>query len=214
MKKSLYSILDVDKLADKKTIKNAYRKCAKKNHPDTGGNPERFAVIKRAHDILMDDERRNKYDSTGDESEKSPDNVLGNIINCIAYHLNTVLGDCAQSGTSPLTVDVVSKISSKMRSTIQENEKNLRITKGVLDFDKKMQGRFKNKNKSNGNIFEDIISHRISSLQMNISQLENAIKTHEEALEMIKGFSYKSDKPDYEPSNNLGFSYFTNGSNW
>ena len=212
MKKNLYDTLGIKKTADKKSIKSAYRKMAKKNHPDTGGDPDKFALVKKAHDILMDDERRNKYDSTGDDSEKSPDNALGNIINCIAFHLNSVLGECAQSGTSPLTVDVVQRIKSKMNEALQENNKNLRITKTVLDFDKKLQGRFKKKDKSSGNIFEDIISHRISTLHMNISQLERTIKTHDQALDMIKGFTYKSDKPDYEPANNLGFNYFTAGS--
>lgn len=198
MSKNLYDILGIDKTSDKKVIKSAYRKSAKKNHPDTGGDKNKFALVKKAHDILIDDERRGKYDSTGDESEKSPDNTFGNAINCIAFHFNNVLQDCAQSGTSPLTVDMVSKIKSKINSSIQENNKNLRITKGVLDFDKKMQGRFKKKGNIDRNVFEDIISQRIVSLQMCIAQFEETIKTHESALEMIKGFSYKSDEEPYE----------------
>lgn len=196
--KNLYCVLGVDKSADKRTIKSAYRKMAKKNHPDVGGTHDKFALIKKAHDILIDDERRTKYDSTGDESEKSPDNTLGNIINCTAFHFNAVLQECSQSGTSPLVVDMVQKIKTKMNSAITENQNNLRITKTVLDFDKKMVGRFKKKSKSEDNVFESIISNRITALQMNIAQTENTIKTHEQALEMIKGFSYKSDQEPYE----------------
>lgn len=198
MKKDLYSVLGVDKSANKKTIKSAYRKAAKKNHPDAGGNSDKFALVKKAHDILMDDERRNKYDSVGDESEKSPDNELGNIINCIAFHFNTILQECSQSGTSPLVVDMVQRIKTKMNGAITENQKNLRITKTILDLDKKMVGRFKKKSKDGDNVFEIIISSRISALQMNISQTKNTIKNHELALEMINGFSYKSDQEPYE----------------
>lgn len=198
MKKDLYSILGVDKSASKKAIKSAYRKQAKKNHPDAGGDRDKFAVVKKAHDILMDDERRVKYDSTGDDSEKAPDNELGNIINCIAFHFNAVLQECSQSGTSPLVVDMVSRIKTKMNAAISENQKNLRITKTILDFDKKMVGRFKKKSKGEDNVFEIIISSRISALHLNISQMENTIKTHELALEIIKGFEYKSDKEPYE----------------
>lgn len=93
MGSDLYKILDVDKKANKKSIKSAYRKAAKKNHPDIGGKPEKFALIKKAHDIL---------------------------------------------------------------------------------------------------------SHRISSLHIDIANFENTIKTHEESLEMIKDFSYKSDDKPYE----------------
>lgn len=213
MKKDLYKILGVEKTASKKAIKSAYRKSAKRNHPDTGGNPDQFALVKKAHDILMDDERRGKYDSTGDDSEKSHDNTLGNIINCIAFHFNSVLQECAQNGKSPLNVDMVGKIKQKINSSIEENRKNLRITKTILEFDKKMQGRFKKKNKDNSNIFEDILMHRIISLQLNITNLETATKTHEQALEMIKGFSYKTDEEPYESPGdkmmrNMGINYF------
>lgn len=196
--KSLYEVLGISKSADKKSIKGAYRKCAKKNHPDVGGNPDSFALVKKAHDILMDDDRRAKYDSTGEESEKSPDNTLGNIVNCIAFHFNTVLQECSQSGTSPLVVDMVFRIKSKINSSISDNQKNLRITRTILDFDKKMVGRFKKKEKNEENVFEAIISNRITALQINIANFENSIKTHEQALEMIRGFTYKSDNQPYE----------------
>lgn len=199
MTNDLYKILDIDKKANKKSIKSAYRKAAKKNHPDHGGKVEKFALVKKAHDILMDDDRRAKYDSTGDESEKSPDNSLGNVINCIAYHFNVVLQKCAESGESPLETDMVNKIKSSINRSLDENRKNLRITKSILETDKKIQGRFKKK-KGDGNIFEDIISHRIASLNINISNFDNTIKTHEDALEMIKDFSYKSDAKPYESS--------------
>lgn len=213
MSRNLYSVLGINKSSDKKAIKKAYRKEAKKNHPDVGGNSEKFALVKKAHDILMDDERRSKYDSTGDDSEKSPDNELGNIINCIAFHFNTVLQECSQSGTSPLIVDMVARIRTKMNSAISENQKNLRITKTVLDFDKKMVGRFKKK-KDGENVFENIISNRIRALQMSISNFENTIKNHELALEMIKEFSYKSDHEPYESPGdkmmrNMGVNFYT-----
>lgn len=198
MKKDLYSVLGIDKSANKKTIKNAYRKMAKKNHPDVGGNSDKFALVKKAHDILMDDDRRNQYDSVGDESEKFPDNALGNIVNCVAFHFNISLQELSQSGTSPLVVDMVQRTKTKINSSITENQKNLRIIRNILDFDKKMVGRFKSKVNGEDNIFESIVSNRIISLQINIAQMENAIKIHEEALRMIKEFTYKSDQEPYE----------------
>lgn len=197
-KNSLYAVLGIDKTSDKKSIKNAYRKMAKKTHPDVSKNSEQFALVKKAHDILMDDRRRELYDSTGDEAENPPDNALGNAINCIAFHFNSLLQKLAESGTSPLTVDMVSRIKSEINQSISENQKNLRITKSILDFDKKMVGRFRKNLEIDGNVFESIILNRIHALKTNISNLENAIKTHQQALEMINGFTYKSDEVPYE----------------
>ena len=46
-------------------IKKAYRKLAIKNHPDKGGDPEKFKEIQKSYDILFDREKRDIYDKHG-----------------------------------------------------------------------------------------------------------------------------------------------------
>ena len=64
--KDLYKILGVAEDADEATIKKAYRKLAKQNHPDaTGGDKrktERFKEIGDAYGILGDKQKRSEYD--------------------------------------------------------------------------------------------------------------------------------------------------------
>jgi curved DNA-binding protein CbpA len=70
---NLYEALGVEKGSPKQTIRKAYRKAAKKAHPDAGGSREKFALIKLAHDTLSDDGKRAKYDHDGtiDEGVKN-----------------------------------------------------------------------------------------------------------------------------------------------
>jgi len=62
-----YDILGVAKDATPAQIKKAYRKLAIKNHPDKGGDPEKFKKISVAYDTLSDPEKKELYDKYGKE---------------------------------------------------------------------------------------------------------------------------------------------------
>lgn len=65
-KRDYYEVLGIDRSADAAQIKRAYRKLAKKYHPDT--NPaaeEQFKEVTEAYDILSDAEKRKLYDRFG-----------------------------------------------------------------------------------------------------------------------------------------------------
>ena len=69
--KDYYKILGVDQKASQEEIKRAYRKLAKKYHPDAKPNDkkaeEKFKDINEAYEVLGDTEKRKKYDTFGQE---------------------------------------------------------------------------------------------------------------------------------------------------
>lgn len=68
-KRDYYEVLGVSRNSDDSTIKSAYRKLAKKYHPDTNaGNAraeEKFKEVTEAYDVLSDPEKRKLYDRFG-----------------------------------------------------------------------------------------------------------------------------------------------------
>ena len=65
-----YKILGVDKQADFNTIKKAYHKLARTNHPDRGGDKDKFQEIQGAYEVLSDREKRELYDKYGEDGIK------------------------------------------------------------------------------------------------------------------------------------------------
>ena len=69
--KDYYKTLGVERTADDRAIKTAYRKLARKYHPDVNkGNAERFKEISEAYTVLSDPEKRKRYDTLGPDWER------------------------------------------------------------------------------------------------------------------------------------------------
>jgi len=73
-KRDYYEVLDIKKSATEKEVKSAYRKLAKKYHPDK--NPDnkeaedKFKEAADAYDVLSDTEKRENYDHFGHQTQR------------------------------------------------------------------------------------------------------------------------------------------------
>ena len=65
MNKSLYERLGCACTATQSEVRKAFLRCAKRAHPDRGGDAEEFALVKEAFDILSDVSLRKIYDARG-----------------------------------------------------------------------------------------------------------------------------------------------------
>lgn len=86
MARGLYEILGVPENADEKAIKSAYKKLAKKYHPDLNKEPdagEKMKEINKAYEVLKDPKKRALYDEYGEEAIKADFNE--DVLNSYKY---------------------------------------------------------------------------------------------------------------------------------
>jgi DnaJ-class molecular chaperone len=99
--KDLYTILGVPETSDADTIKKAYRKLAKQNHPDaTGGDKkktERFKEVGDAYAVLSDAKKRHEYDRL----RQAPVGADGMPQGFDADTFSQIFGDFRMGGASP-----------------------------------------------------------------------------------------------------------------
>lgn len=70
-KRDYYEVLGLDKSASSEDIKRAYRKLAKKYHPDVSTEKDaeaKFKEVQEAYDVLSDSQKKSQYDQFGHEA--------------------------------------------------------------------------------------------------------------------------------------------------
>jgi len=76
-----YDVLGVSRSASADEIRKAYKKLARKYHPDanadTAGAEQKFAEITEANEVLGDVDKRKKYDQFGENWSRVPDGAAG-----------------------------------------------------------------------------------------------------------------------------------------
>src|SRR6185369_18011010 len=98
-----YEALGVDKNATHEEIKKAHRRKVRKNHPDKGGDPEKFMLVQRAYEILSNEEKRRRYDN----GEPDPPNTIHEAFSYVAGMFKSIMNG---AGEQLICIDVIGKM--------------------------------------------------------------------------------------------------------
>lgn len=138
-----YDTLGVDRKADPETVRRAYRKRAKKAHPDGGGSAQAFNDLRRSMIVLTDPVKREKFDRTGSIDADAVDNTLTQAISKVVEFVIA-----ATNQANPMSTDLIkeARIYFRQQRLNFENQSK-QITKSVDAF-RKVQARFGGKGRA------------------------------------------------------------------
>jgi len=110
-----YKLLGVSEDAAEDAIRAAYREKVKDVHPDVGGDEEKFIELKLAHDVLLDEDLRARYDQTGKiDYERKPSRE-----NEIAQTLAELFGKIIDAGIGKKRdVDIIKVMQESTRNHV------------------------------------------------------------------------------------------------
>lgn len=191
---TLYEDLGVEPTASEGEIRAAYRRKAKKSHPDAGGSAAEFSRHAHAVAILTDPARRKRYDETGSEQEKpDPESELMTMLNDLLLAVLKEIED-------PATIDVVAVMKrtcagqqQKVKDDIAAGEKALQR----LDIAAK---RFRSKNGDRR--IDRLMRENQRRIEKPLLQQRDALDRLGRLAEMLENYSYEVDErpaPTYRP---------------
>ncbi|WP_206109941.1 J domain-containing protein [Peteryoungia ipomoeae] len=181
-----YEMLNVEREADEAAIKAAYRKLAKSEHPDAGGDADRFAKMSACYELLKDPVRRKVYDDTGyDPQLAEPTDLKGLMV------LESLVNDMILDEREPGSFDPVASLRRKLTDDI------LKARFHILELERH-RGRVRKHidrlgKRPEADVLGSMLRARTQSITDAIRASETQIQAIERAYSMLDGYSYEME---------------------
>lgn len=198
-----YDVLGVARTAKKGTIKRAYRRLSMGLHPDR--NPgrdtsEEFQRVHRAYRILSDDERRARYDRTGEAGDQV-DNAEAAAVNLLLEHLVKVTLETTARDQSLEGVDVVKAVRRSVTQFMEQPKKTqadlMKLKQGL----EKVVKRLRRKEKSDGDgLLPAALRHQLGQVEENLRRVEADLDRMKRALDYLGQYTYDVDTSKAKPT--------------
>jgi DnaJ-class molecular chaperone len=181
-----YAVLDVNTESSMDDIKKSFREKSKNSHPDHGGSPEEFDILKKAYEILTDASRRRVWDEYGLADNLDIECEAKMVASQIAVQtLDTYPGNCNfDKEMEEVFEKCLKDISIQIRDLTQRKER--------------LEKRFKAIYKKPADDFISIdIERAINAKDIQIRQQTLNLEIHKKAFELIKGYMFDIERlPD------------------
>lgn len=186
----LYAELKVKRGASAAAIKAAYRRRAKELHPDKGGTTEAFDRLARAYDVLSDPAMREHYDRTGEVDEKAPDNARANAVQIIAGFIARMVEASVDGKVGDVTrMDIVDAAKRHIAEQIVSlSNQRIRINSVAARFEQ-VSARLILRPGADP-ILATVISAQAAAVRKNLARVDEGIRAHEDAIEMLRNYEY------------------------
>ena len=199
MSEDPYRILGVARDATAEAIKRAYRRQARKNHPDVHGNksPEeqnayaqQFRRAAWAFEVLSDPDERAYYDANGATRSDQADKPLTEIERSLLDAFERVM--CKIDGSRLATVDFIRLVRTHIEDEAAELSRGLcggRRAAAELEI---LSGRFARRGVGR-NIFEQRVDADKTAVAAKIDDMEERLAHLHACLEELTNWSYRRD---------------------
>lgn len=189
MNEDLYELLGLEKGAHESRIKAAYRTLCKAAHPDKGGDPEEFNRIQFAYDLLMNRDRRDRYDRTGrtDDVKVTPAVITKMVENTVAAMISAERPD--GSTDDPTWENIRDKVIATIKGSRREIMANLRREEKKLVRLENLAKRFKSK--TDADPVGDAFAAQRIRIKAEVHKFQDALELNHQMADLFDSYDYE-----------------------
>lgn len=181
-----YTILEISPQATDDEIKRQFRKLAQINHPDRGGDEEKFKQINLAYSILSDPARKKLFDTTGqfNVNQDLRQQALNNLAMIIVHFMNNIDPDMEN-----LVVCMKNDITREKASLTSQIDQCISSINKLEKFLKKIR-----RKKEGENVLKMFVSNQIKSHENSILTHNRNLEVCDEMTEILEDYQYGDEE--------------------
>jgi curved DNA-binding protein CbpA len=187
-----YAILGVQRSADAATVRHAYRRRAKKLHPDAGGDPGAFDDLRRAQKLLLDAERRQIYDQTGQIADERVDNSDANVVALLVTAFDEAIRQRGGDVTRITRTDLPAAMDQWLRHRQDEVGKARRHLTQNMGLITVLIGRMERLD-GTASLFDAVLQGRHAEAARHLRQADEQLAQIKAARELLQLYRYRQD---------------------
>lgn len=191
----LYETLGVPRDATRDAVRRAFRSRARRAHPDAGGSTEAFGALCRARDVLGDDERRERYDRTGEAGDGPiADNVEANALDWATKKVDEAIATLVGRGLDPAQHDILESARRSVQNDLDRNAQMQRQLREGAGRYLALARRFRKKG-SGDNRMRRLMEGKAADLERGAERNEDLARPLRRALEILAEYEFEVDPP-------------------
>lgn len=204
MKFDLYKELGLDPGREytPEEVKAAYRRAAKRYHPDCGGDADAFWRVRYAYRVLSDPDLKDEYDATGDADpdRANTDTAYADAVSLILNAFEQVMGsipidEIPQTNLIQRTRAHIHKIEEKNARERQKAGASLGGVEEIL-------GRVRYQGRQ-ADVIKQMLEQKARALRRGRVALDRSDEVCAQALEILGAYEFRLDDPDEEDMETL-----------
>lgn len=189
---NLYDDLNVASDASPAEIKAAYRKQAKRTHPDKGGSQKDFEKVTRANMVLSDPVKRSKYDRDGTVDDTIDNEVNGALGLVVSFFLGAI-NNAVQRGANPCEFDLLGGVKTALQTAVAGFEK----AKGGIEKQqaqiRKVEQRLRLKKSGTDSLLKRALVSQANELAVQMAGIDKNISMHKAAIALAADHDFERE---------------------
>lgn len=193
--REIYDTLGVPPSASQDDVRRAYRRAAKRAHPDSGGSREAWQRLEEAHRVLSDPDLRTRYDQTGEvpPHARRAGEIDVRVVNILGEVVRSVVASPADLDGQPVIEQILESLARKRQEFMVEYDAVRRFGRRVEILQRRKRRKRRRGRNASNDILSLVLEGQLRQNRQDQANCEEKLRVHDQVVDILRQYDYSHE---------------------